>query len=279
MPAQPPSSHPRLPSPAAELRWYACGEDRIPAGTAWLHPDERRRLSGYRFAKRRTEYCLRRAAGKYAVAAKLGLDVSRADELGRIGVLTARGGAPYVVVDDEPCGLEVSLTDRAGHAVCLVGPEGAARSVGGLGVDVEIVEHRSQDFVRDFLTRREQGWLTGRLVGAPDAYAAGANLIWSAKEAALKVQRVGLRADTRSVDVSVLQGHRPDGWARLTVDHAGGAYPGWWRRDGAFLLTVVTRQPCEPPRALPGSEDLTAARPTHSWLGAPLPRDAARDSR
>ena len=98
-------------------------------------------------------------------------------DLGRIGVLTAPGGAPYVVLDDEPCALEVSLTDRAGHAVCLVGPEGSSRSVGGLGVDVEIVEERSQDFVRDFLTGREQRWLTGQLVGSPDAYAAGANLV------------------------------------------------------------------------------------------------------
>ncbi|QQS00647.1 MAG: 4'-phosphopantetheinyl transferase superfamily protein [Austwickia sp.] len=251
------------------LEWFACGEDLIPAGSAWLHPQEQRRLARYRFTKRRTEYCLRRVAGKYAVATRLGLDVSRPEALGRIGVLTAPGGAPYVVVDDAPCGLEVSLTDRAGHAVCLVGPEGAARSIGGIGVDVEIVEHRSQDFVRDFLTGREQRWLTGQLVGSPDAYAAGANLVWSAKEAALKVQRVGLRADTRSVDVSVLRGHHADGWARLTVDHRDGAYPGWWRRDGQFLLTVVTRHPCDPPAAMPGSGDLATARPTHSWLQAP----------
>lgn len=252
------------------LRWYACGEDRIPAGADWLHPFEAGRLARYRFTKRRTEYLLRRTAGKCAVAAALGLAVRDERDLGRIGVLTAPGGAPYVVLDDQPCGLEVSLTDRAGYAVCLVGPEGTAASVGGLGVDAEIVEHRSQDFVRDFLTGREQHWLTGQLVGAPDAYAAGANLIWSAKEAALKVQRVGLRADTRSVDVSVLRGHRADGWARLTVDHHGGAYPGWWRRDGVFLLTVVTRRPCEPPLPLPGSADLATAHPRHSWVHNPL---------
>ncbi|MCB1253043.1 MAG: 4'-phosphopantetheinyl transferase superfamily protein [Austwickia sp.] len=252
------------------LHWYACAEDRIPPGTAWLHRSEQRRLSRYRFTKRRTEYCLRRVAGKYAVAAALGLDITTPQDLGRIGVLTAPGGAPYVVLDDEPCALEVSLTDRAGHAVCLVGPEGSSRSVGGLGVDVEIVEERSQDFVRDFLTGREQRWLTGQLVGSPDAYAAGANLVWSAKEAALKVQRVGLRADTRTVDVSVLRGHRSDGWSRLTVDHRAGAYPGWWRRDGRFLLTVVTRYPCDPPQPLPGSLDLATATPVHSWIAAPL---------
>lgn len=252
------------------LQWFSCGEDRIPAGTGWLHPFERERSRGYHFTKRRTEYLLRRVAGKYAVATVIGLDPSDPAQLGRVGVLTARGGAPYVVVDDEPCGLEISLTDRAGQAICLVGPQGAARSVGGLGVDVEIVEPRSQGFVRDFLTGREQRWLTGQLVGAPDDYAAGANLIWSAKEAALKVQRVGLRADTRTVEVSVLRGHRPDGWSRLTIDHRGGAYPGWWRREGHFLVTVVTRSACEPPGTLPGSGDLARARPVHSWLGRPF---------
>ena len=39
-----------------------------------------------------------------------------------------------------------------------------------------------------------------------------ANLIWSAKESALKVLRTGLRRDTRSVDVSLLPDPPVDGW-------------------------------------------------------------------
>lgn len=252
------------------LSWLACGEDRVPPGAGWLHPVETQRLAYYRFPKRRNEYLLRRTAGKLAVAGTLGWRLEREDEAAwaRIGVLNSPGGAPYVVVDDRDVGLEVSLTDRAGQAVALIGPSGTARAAGGLGVDLEIVEPRSDGFVQDFLTSREQDWVRERL-GDEDARAAGVNLVWSAKEAALKVQRVGLRADTRSVDVHVLHGHRQDGWSRLAVDHAGGVYPGWWRRDGVFLLTVATALPLEPPMALSGSADLTIAEPRHSWLADP----------
>lgn len=251
------------------LRWLACDESMIPAGTTWLHEAEARRVAGYRFTKRRREYLLRRLAGKRAAGVVLGLDVDDTATLARIGVLNRVGGAPYVALDGDEAGLELSLTDRAGVAVALVGPAGAARAAGGIGVDVEIVEARTAGFVRDFLTEREQRWVLGRAAGAPDAVAEAANLIWSAKESALKVQRVGLRADTRSVEVGVLRGHRADGWSRLIVDHAAGVYPGWWRRDGAFLTTVVTGAASEPPEALPGGVDLRLAVPRHSWLEAP----------
>ena len=104
----------------------------------------------------------------------------------------------------------------------------------------------------------------------PDGPDATANLIWSAKESALKVLRTGLRADTRTVEVALADGGAVDtragmaglgrgggrrgagrcaggrcagadgaGWRRLTVTGARGTFPGWWRRDGVFVLTVV----------------------------------------
>ncbi len=114
-------------------------------------------------------------------------------------------GAPFVLVDGGPIGVDVSVTDRAGWAACLVGA-----GLDAVGVDLELVEPRSDGFVRDFLTAPEQDYVRGR--GGDDARAA-ANLLWSAKEAALKVLQIGLRADTRSVDVAHA-GTRPDGWGR-----------------------------------------------------------------
>lgn len=252
------------------LRWFACGEDAIPAGEEWLVARERERLSRMRFTKRRNEYLLRRCAGKRAVAAALGLPTDPAG-LARIGMLNAPGGAPYVEVDGGRPGLEVSLTDRAGQAVALVGPEGSLAG-GTIGIDLEIVEMRSEGFVADFLTAPEQEYVAAeRARAGSDGWDAAANLVWSAKEAALKVQRVGLRADTRSVVVTVVPVARDDGWGELAIAAASGEqYAGWWRRDGAFLLTIATLGAADPPAPLPGSADLAAAEPVHSWLANPV---------
>jgi 4'-phosphopantetheinyl transferase len=249
------------------MRWLARGERAIPAGTAWLTDVEARRAGSMKYTKRRTEYLLRRFAGKSAVASVAGLDADPAT-LGRIAVLNRPTGAPYVQVDGADLGLDISLTDRAGWAVCLVAPD-----LGAVGVDLEIVEPRSAGFVRDFLTPAEQELVAA--VAAPDGWDAAANLVWSAKESALKVLRTGLRADTRTVEVTIAEpaaiGPVEAGWQRLTVARGAEHFPGWWRRDGAFLLTVVAASGLsEPPQVLAGSADLAGAAPIHSWLANPL---------
>jgi 4'-phosphopantetheinyl transferase len=268
----------------------------MPADLDWLTPGEAARLSGMRFTKRRNEYLLRRWAGKLAVAAVAGR-TPEAGSLRRIALLNRPTGAPVAWLDGRPLGLEVSLTDRAGWAVCLVGDRASGLGAyeggdlpgdngGGLpgdnggpvavGVDLEIVEPRSPGFVRDYLTPAEQ-----RYVGEQpddDARHAAANLVWSAKESALKVLQTGLRSDTRSVEVEI--DHEPDGegWSPLRVRGidgqalAGRVLPGWWRRDGVFLLTIAGDRPTPPPDRLPGGGDLGVAVPGHSWLSDPVLR-------
>jgi 4'-phosphopantetheinyl transferase len=46
--------------------------------------------------------------------------------------------------------------------------------------------------------------------------------------------------------------------------------PGWWRRDGRFLLTVVADDEVPPPLPLAGSAQLQDAVPVHSWVARPL---------
>ncbi len=254
------------------MQWLARGEHQVPTGRAWLSSAEADRAGSMRFTKRRTEYLLRRFAGKSAVAAALGLPTDPAG-LGRVAVLNRRTGAPYVQVDGVELGLDISLTDRAGWAVCLVGPD-----LGAVGCDLEIVEPRSAGFVRDFLTPAEQA-VVAAWPGI-DGWDAAANLIWSAKESALKVLRTGLRADTRTVEVDLgSTAGGPGGswggagaWHPLAVDAGGGRrFPGFWRRDGVFLLTVVAAAGLEtPPDVLPGSADLRDAEPIHSWVANPM---------
>ncbi len=246
--------------------WLAHGEADVPDNDGWLTDHERRHLQSIRFTKRRNEYLTRRWTTKQAVAAVLEMDRSRSS-LARLEVRHHDSGAPFVLLDGEGAGVDVSMSDRSGWAVCLVGPPGRAAS-GTLGIDLEVVEPRTDRFVADFFTEAERNHVRS-LADADDRHAA-ANLIWSAKEAGLKVRQVGLRADTRTVEVS-LSGDSPraDGWNSLTVTGPDGPMPGWWRRDGVFLLTIAMAAAAEPPQSMPAGGDLAAALPHHSWVERP----------
>lgn len=256
-------------APAAERHWWAGHEDALPDGLEWLSARERARLDALRFTKRRNEYLLRRWVGKRTVAARVGLDTDPAS-LARIEVLNWMTGAPYVALEGVVAPWEISLSDRAGCAVAVIGASGSG--AGALGIDLEVVEPRSEGFVTDFLTRAEQDWVRGPAAADPGlGRDAAANLVWSAKEAALKVLRLGLRADTRSVEITVGSDLLGDGWARFTAArHGGPVMPGWWRRDGVYLLTVAAQDDLDPPTVLPGATDVAVATPVHSWVGRPL---------
>jgi 4'-phosphopantetheinyl transferase len=248
------------------LSWHSLGEEDLPPGWEWLSTAEVQRMRSMRFAKRRGEWLLARWTAKQAIAHHLGLGLSRVD-LARVEIRTilagAARGAPEVFVGGARVPVEVSMTDRAGWAVCTVGGDVA------IGCDLELVEPRSAAFVRDYLTPREQDTVWNPpFEASPDAVA---NLIWSAKESALKVLRTGLRRATRSVDVAFEKDVPLRGWRPLVVrTEEGTVFSGWWRQYGQFLLTVVTATPLPPPHPCVEPPGLAGARPSHSWMSRPL---------
>ena len=135
------------------LSWHSVGEGGLPDARDWLAADELQRAAAMRFTKRRGEWLLSRWTAKHAVAAQLSLSRDRVS-LARIEIRTISGGpargAPEVFLDGGRCQIGISLTDRAGWAVCVVG------TVEDIGCDLELVEPRSERFVCDFLTPREQ---------------------------------------------------------------------------------------------------------------------------
>src|SRR5581483_12248525 len=136
-----------------------------------------------------------------------------------------------------------------------------------VGCDLEVVEPRSAGFVHDFLTRGERDWVARHT--DPDR---AANLVWSAKESALKVLETGLRRDTRSVEVAVTELSPPErSWSPLRVGTAADeTFPGWWRRSGAFLLTVCLPDGGPPPAALEARSPIDTMLPSHRWMDRPL---------
>ena len=231
----------------------------VPESGDWLTPAESARLAGLRFPKRRTEVRLARWTAKLALAASLGLD-DDAGTLAGIELRAAATGAPAAFLGNEPAPVAVSLTDRADWAVCVVAPVDLA-----VGCDLELVEPRSDAFVRDWLTPAEQDLVFGVAPGEDQQVLA--NLVWSAKESALKALQTGLRRDTRSVEVDVVERAGHERWARLRVRAEEGlTFPGWWRRYGDFVLTCAAGADCDPPVSLEDPPRLAGATPSHSWL-------------
>ena len=236
----------------APVEWLAVGEDEVPADNDWLTARERAWLDRMRFPKRRLEYRMARWGAKAAIAAAFEGTLGGPIEIGHLPE-----GAPAGYVGGAEIPRRISMTDRAGWAVCAVAPVGVE-----VGVDLELVEERSAAFVRDYFTESEQAMaLTDD--GADPVMA---NLIWSAKESVLKVLRTGLRRATRSVEIRG-EGVSEEVWLPFTAtaDGDGREFVGWWRRYGVFLLTLAADAPIASPEVL-DSRGLDGAQPVHSWL-------------
>jgi 4'-phosphopantetheinyl transferase len=239
--------------------WFSAGIDHVPDDDAWIDDAERHRFGSMRYTKRRDEAMLARWTAKRTVAGAVGLG-SDPPELHRVTIRNAPDGAPEVWVDGERPGLEIAMTDRADWAVCAV-VNGGSR----IGCDLELVEPRSPAFVADYFTARERSLLAA----SPDADLT-ANLIWSAKESALKVLRTGLRRDTRTVEVKLETGSAAT-WNPLVVTASeGDRFPGWWIRYGRFVLTITAADDTGPPSSLAEPPPLATAVPSHRWMDDPI---------
>ena len=203
----------------------------VPATDDWLSAGEKNRLAAFRIPKRRDDWRLGRWTGKRLVAACLGLPDTPSD-LAAIELRPAISGAPEVFIAQQPAPLAVSLSHRAGRALCVVANSGAA-----LGCDLELIESRSEQFIADYFTDSEQALMSRASAEDRSRLAA---LLWSAKESALKALHVGLLLDTRSVTVTLALSSTANDWYPLQVDYVGGQrFHGWWRSSNDFLRTLV----------------------------------------
>lgn len=216
------------------IRWLLLRASASPEGDDWLGPEECKVQSELRLPKRRSEWRLGRFVAKRALSSLAGIE-----RLDRIQIIAAEDGAPEAFIDGQGIDSSISISHREDAAACAIAP--AAR----VGCDLEAVEPRSTRFVNDFFTNRERVAVQGTQHALRDRHVA---LTWSAKESALKVLRVGLRRDTRSVEVEIEDPEsRDEGWhpLRATVSPEAQCFHGWWRQDEEAVFTIV----CDRPRA------------------------------
>jgi 4'-phosphopantetheinyl transferase len=246
-----------------DVYWLEQTEANLPAGDDWLSTRETAKLQALRFAKRRNDWRLGRWTAKNALALYLKLPVDP-EVLTSIEIRPDPSGAPEVFFQNKPAAAAISLSHRAGIAACAV-----THSSGVLGCDLEIIEPRSDAFLADYFTLEEQSFVAEAPAGDRSRLLA---LLWSAKESALKALRTGLRLDTRSVMVGLLDslrderedekgpaGYRAclvpspvvfDGWRPLQVRREEGQlFNGWWQHTQDLIRTVVALP--SPERPLP----------------------------
>ena len=244
-----------------DVYWIEQTEANVPREFDWLSASEAVRLNSMRIAKRRADWRLGRWTAKHAVAVYLNAP-AHPQALREIEIRPAPSGAPEVVFANKPAAVTISLSHRAGTAVCAVALSGTA-----LGCDLEVIEPRDDTFVTDYFTTEEQTLVAQ--ASAPDRPRLLA-LVWSGKESALKALRAGLRLDTRCVIVSPVdalgrQGREGDGcttdsdltvrssdgsrsWHPLHVRYTNGQiFHGWWQHTDNLVRTMVADPPPTPP--------------------------------
>lgn len=246
------------------IYWYlyprASCQPLAEPSAAFLSDAERRTYEGLRFPKRRREWLLGRWTAKQLLQRSLA--PYRGLPLAAISVHNDPNGAPYLSVDGEGrLPASISISHRAGQAACALSPSLSP----SIGIDLERVEPRSGAFVNDFFTAGE----AKRVWSCPEANRHRlVTVIWSAKEAALKAVRKGLRLDTRVIEVGWVIGLEPEplegaatcsvevrvagdgspdtGWQPIAVR---GQVPGvlrfaaWWRPEGESVVTLAAAWP------------------------------------
>ena len=205
----------------------------MPRELGWLAAGERERLAALRLPRARNDFRRGRWTAKRAIARAFGWSEAP-DALSEIEIGSAEGGAPVPRRRGERLPCEVTISHRSGAALCALSEAGSL-----VGCDLEWVEPRSRAFRLHFLTDEERSWLDGLSAAAGDE---GANLLWSAKESAVKALRTGLDVDVRSLRVCATA--RDEG-AELVVRPAGEVGPlrGFWGRHGPWVWTVLSSLP------------------------------------
>ena len=133
--------------------WLEQAGADLPAENDWLSPRETACLERMRFAKRRDDWRLGRWTAKRALAVWLQVPAQPL-VLAKIEIHPAPSGAPKAWFANKPATVSISLSHRAGKAMCAIAPPGV-----DLGCDLELIEPHSGAFVGDYFTADEQAWV------------------------------------------------------------------------------------------------------------------------
>lgn len=206
-----------------------------------LSPAERTIYEGFRFEARRKSWLAGRFTAKSLVS-KVHDAIYRPDQ---IEIRNDELGAPSAYHAGQPLPGCLSIShagDWAAAAYVLLKVQSPGLRV---GIDLEKITPRSDRFIQDYFTQNEVEMVSAADAGSPTETphsAERATLIWSAKEALLKALGIGLRVDTRQVEVVGIEDEEDaEGWKRMELVSAQVSSPveAYWRRFDHYLVTLA----------------------------------------
>lgn len=205
----------------------------------WLSRREKSVLDGLVFTKRRSDWRLGRWTAKQTVLRCCASERA----LNAIEILARQDGSPQLFLNNRPAEFSISISHSHHTALCAVDPSGAA-----VGCDLEFIEPRSETFIADYFTEQEMAWVRSTRSALKDWVT---NLIWSAKESALKVLKEGLRMDTRLINVEPVNFDPSSAWQpfEINIPEQQNLF-GVCRSRQGFVLTIVSQKVFNPRKVL-----------------------------
>jgi 4'-phosphopantetheinyl transferase len=224
---------------ADTVYWTLVDSQQVPLeASGVLTPAEFQKFSAFRFPKRRNEWFLGRYTGKALVHR---IPAYHQFSLNQIEIDNTPEGMPYLQLPGRASPEECLTISHSDHfSLCALSPGSKFR----VGADLEKIEARTETFILDYFTTAER-----ELVDTypAETRAVAVTLIWSAKESMLKALGVGLRWDTRLVEVHSLRGLLPGSmlqgkWQKIRIGERQAsqrAWVAWWQQKDQFILTLA----------------------------------------
>jgi len=227
-----------------EIYWLLQHLADVPEGDDWLSPAEREAGGRFWAPKRVRDWRVGRWTAKRALlrAGTGRTDVPDPGSCAAISILATDAGVPYALEGGHDSRWAISLSHSGERGLCVL-----MRLPAIIGCDIETVGRRGEEFVVDWFTDAERAFVDS--IGIPEERSRLVTAVWSAKESALKALGVGLRMDTREVEVELAGLWPLEEWSPVVVRAPGRALHGWWRRSGDQVLTIVA-DPAGTPVAL-----------------------------
>lgn len=189
--------------------------------------------------------------GQQALAG--GWPVVEMESLPLIGAAGAQSEGSALVVEGVRLPVSLSISHSNGAAFCALLRTNGISPRWQLGVDIERIDARSEQFRATFLAPTEDDWISSAAAELADTLVTAT---WSAKESVLKALQLGLTVDARRVtarcqidgdltqwtpvqidcDATLLPRLKADDGVSTAISHR---LTGWWRVEGDYVLTTA----------------------------------------
>ena len=222
--------------PTSPVFWNIVRLDALPANQDWLSTLEQTRYQQFRFPKKSQDWL----SGRWAAKSLINTIFSerKPNSLDQLCVQNESSGAPFIEWHGKRLDGSLSISHRGGLAAAAYCPEPDVT----IGIDLELIEAKSQGFVEDYFTAQEATWV---LSLSEDQQALAASLLWSGREAILKAHKIGLRLDTRQIALKCPSFQSGPGWQPIAITH----YPPeldhltlFWNQIDQTIITLAIKQ-------------------------------------